>query len=149
MDDLERVLHTHPFVADLEPAHAKFLVSCTKNARFRAGEYLLREGDREDALFLIRQGSVAIEMPRPGGEPITVETVGAGDVLGVSLLTPVAAHLDCRARETVVAFAIDNACLRRKMDDDPRLGYAITMRLLARTYERLARSRLQHLDVYR
>ncbi len=149
MDDLERVLRTHPFVADLAPEHVGFLVSCTKNVRFRAGEYLLREGDREDTLYLLRQGSVAIEMQRPGGEPICVETIGAGDVLGVSLLTPAPAHLDCRARETVVALAIDNACLHRKMEADPRLGYAISMRLLERTYNRLVRARLQHMDVYR
>lgn len=149
MDDLARVLPTHPFVAGLSPDHVAFLVGCTRNVRFRAGEYLLREGDREDTLYLVRQGSIAIEMPRTGGQPICIETLGAGDVLGVSLLTPVAAHLDCRARETVVAFAIDNACLQRKMDGDPRLGYAISMRLLERTYDRLARARLQHLDVYR
>ena len=148
MDDLERVLRAHPFLAEMEPDHVKFLVGCAKNVRFRAGDYLLREGDREDTLYLIRQGTVAIEMPRPG-EAICVETVGAGDVLGVSLLTPAAAHLDCRARETVVALAIDNTCLQRKMTEDPRLGFAISMRLLERTYQRLSRARLQHLDVYR
>lgn len=149
MDDLQRVLSAHPFLAGLEPAHSAFLVSCAKNVRFRPGEFLMREGDREDTLYLIRHGTVTIEMPRPGGEPIGLETVGAGDVLGVSLLTPRAAHLDCRAREAVVALALDNACMHRKMDEDPRLGYAISMRLLERTYERLARARLQHLDVYR
>jgi CRP-like cAMP-binding protein len=133
MDDLERVLRAHPFLADLEPDHVKFLVGCAKNVRFRSGEFLMREGDREDTLYLIRQGGVAIELPRPGGEPVCIETLGAGDVLGVSLLTPAAAHLDCRARDTVVALAIDNACLHRKMTEDPRLGFAISMRLLERT----------------
>jgi CRP/FNR family transcriptional regulator, cyclic AMP receptor protein len=149
MDDLERILTAHPFLAGLAPEHTAFLVSCAKNVRFRPGEFLMREGDREDTLYLIRQGTVTIEMPHRGGEPICLETIGAGDVLGVSLLTPRAAHLDCRAREAVVALALDNACMHRKMDEDPRLGYAMSMRLLERTYERLARSRLQHLDVYR
>jgi CRP-like cAMP-binding protein len=149
MDDLERVLRAHAFLAGLAPEHTAFLASCAKNVRFRPGEFLMREGDREDTLYLIRHGTVTIEMPRPGGEPVCLETIGAGDVLGVSLLTPRAAHLDCRAREAVVALALDNACMHRKMDEDPRLGYAISMRLLERTYERLARARLQHLDVYR
>jgi CRP-like cAMP-binding protein len=149
MDDLDRVLSAHPFLAGLEPAHVTFLVGCTKNVRFRTGEYMMREGDREDTLYLIRQGAVAVEMPRAGGDAACVETLGAGDVLGVSLLTPSAAHLDCRARESVVALAIDNACLLRKMTEDPRLGFAISMRLLERTYQRLSRARLQHLDIYR
>jgi CRP-like cAMP-binding protein len=149
MDDLERVLRAHPFLAEIEPEHVKFLVGCTKNVRFHAGEHLMREGDREDTLYLVRQGVVAIETPRTGGAAVCIETVGPGDVLGVSLLTPAAAHLDCRARESVVALAIDNACLLRKMTEDPRLGFAISMRLLERTYQRLSRARLQHLDIYK
>lgn len=149
MDDLERILRAHPLLADLEPEHVRFLVGCARNARFGAGEYLVREGEREDTLYLIRQGTVVIEMPRPGGEPICIETLEAGDVLGVSLLTRRAAHLDCRARDVVIALGLDHACLHRKMGEDLRLGYAIAMRLLDRTYDRLARARLQHLDVYR
>lgn len=149
MEDLERVLKAHPFLADLAPEHVAFIAGCARNVRFRPGEYLMREGDREDQLYLLRHGTVTIEMPAPGRDPICLETIGPGDVLGVSCLAATAAHLDCRARETVVAVAIDNACLHRKMNDDPRLGYAISMRLLERTYERLTRARLQRLDVYR
>lgn len=149
MEDLERVLRDHPFLSGLDPEHVRFLVGCSRNARFRPGEYLLREGDRQDTLYLIRQGTVAIEMPRPGGGAMCLETLGPGDVLGVSLLTPSAADLDCRARDTVLAIAVDDTCLQRKMGEDPRLGHAIAMRLLERTYQRLARLRLQHIDVYR
>jgi CRP-like cAMP-binding protein len=109
----------------------------------------MREGDREDTLHLIRQGTVSIETPVARGEPVVLETVGAGDVLGVSCLTPSAAHLDGRAREPVLAFAIDNQCLLRKMQEDTRFGFALSMKLLGRTYLRLARARLQALDVYR
>lgn len=149
MDDLERVLKTHPFLAELEPEHLTFIVGCARNVRFRPGEYLMREGDREDQLYLIRHGTVTIETPATAGEPICLETIGPGDVLGVSGLATTAAHLDCRARDSVVAIAVDSACLHRKMDEEPRLGYAISMRLLKRTYDRLTRARLQRLDVYR
>ena len=149
MDDLERLLRSHPFFVDVDAADVKLLVACSRNLRFAPGDYLMREGEHEDTLYLIRQGTVAIETPRQGGAPTCIETVGPGDVLGVSLITRQAAHLDCRARETVLALAIDHACLRRHMDDDPRLGYAVAMRLLAVTYERLAAARLQNLDVYR
>jgi CRP/FNR family cyclic AMP-dependent transcriptional regulator len=126
------------------------LVGCTKNLLFRPGEYLMREGQTEDHLYLIRRGQVGLEMQRPGGEALCLETVSAGDVLGVSCLTSHRrAVLDSRARDNVVALAIDNQCLMRKMDEDPRLGYAIAMRLLDLTHQRLARHRLQQLDVYK
>ena len=149
MEPLDRVLKAHPFLEGLEPEHVGFLVGCAKNVRFRGGEYLMREGDREDTLYLIRQGTVSIELPRSGGDTTCLETLGPGDVLGISCLTPSAAHLDCRARDTVLAFALDNACVQKKMRADPALGFALSMRLLERTYERLSRARLQHLDVYK
>jgi CRP-like cAMP-binding protein len=149
MDDLERVLKTHPFLEGLGEAHVQLLVGCAKNVRFRVGEYLMREGEHEDSLYLLRQGSVSIELPATGGAAAVLETVGAGDIVGVSCMTPRPAHLDCRARETVIAFALDNRCLQEKMRADPALGFAITTRLLERTYERLSHARLQNLDVYR
>ncbi len=136
-------------MADLDLEQVRFLVGCAANVRFRPGEYLVREGELEDKFFLIRQGSVSIEMPRPGGDAAVVETVGPGDVLGISRIAPRAAHLDARARDNVLAFALDNGCILAKIEVDPRFGCAITRRLLERTYERLARARLQNLDVYR
>lgn len=149
MDNLQHVLREQPFCAGLSDEQFALLVGCTRNLHFRAGEFLMREGESEDSLYLIRRGQVALEVRNSGGEPICLETVGPGDVLGVSRITPHAAHLDCRAQDNVVALAIDNACLTRKMEEDPRLGYAIAMRLLDRTYQRLARHRLQALDIYK
>jgi CRP-like cAMP-binding protein len=149
MHDLERVLRTSPFTQDLSAEHVRFLVGCARNARYRAGEYLVRAGEREESLFLIRQGDVSVEAPGPAGAPVVVETLGPGELLGVSLLTPVTAHLDCRARETVLALALDSRCLLAKMEADPVFGYALSMRLLEHTYQRLAQARLQCLDVYR
>lgn len=149
MNELERSIKMHPFLVDLEPGHVQLVAASATRVQFSTGDLLIREGEREDTLYLILQGTITIEVTRPGSAPICVETVGAGDVLGVAQLTPSTAHLDCRARETVAALAVDNASLHRTMDADPRFGYAIATRMLARTYQRLARVRLQQLDVYR
>lgn len=149
MEDLRRILQSHVFCAGLSAEHLAILVGCTRNLTFRSGEFLMREGQSEDRLYLIRRGQVALEIQRSGGGSVCIETLTAGDVLGVSCITPHTAHLDCRAQDNVVALAIDNQCLVRKMNEDTGLGYAISMRLLDLTYQRLSRLRLQHLDVYR
>jgi CRP/FNR family transcriptional regulator, cyclic AMP receptor protein len=149
MDNLERILREHPLLAALDEAQLATLVGCVKNERFERGEFLVREGARHGKIFLVRTGSVAVESATPGREPVTLETIGPGDVLGVSWLTPARSHFDCRARDTVIAFTIDQDCLRGKMAGDVELGYALASRLLELTYERLARLRLQRLDVYR
>lgn len=159
MESLERVLREHPFMRDLADEHVKLLAGCARNARFEPGEMLFREGDEEATFYLVRQGSVAIEAQRPGKPSICVETVGPGDLLGVSWMFRVdesqepdraaaAAVLDARARDVVLAFALDGKCLRGKMAQDDRLGHALARHLLERVYLRLSRLRLQSLDVY-
>jgi CRP-like cAMP-binding protein len=156
---LERVLREHPFMRELSEEHVRLLTGCAKSVRFSPGELLLREGDEEPTFFLLRQGTVALEAYRPGKPPLCVETLGPGDVLGVSWMfrtgegasistASAAAGLDARARDTVLAFSLDGACLRGKMAVDDNLGHALARRLLERVYLRLARLRLQSLDVY-
>ncbi len=149
MEDLESILKQHPFLEDLQPEQVKLIVGCAKNLRFKPGEFLAREGQKEACLYLIRRGTVAIETHAPNGETMCIETLMPGDVLGLSWITPATAHFDCRARETVIAFSLDHGCLVGKMKEDPAFGYAITSRLLDNTYQRLSRLRLQKLDVYR
>ena len=149
-ETLERQLREHPFLRELAEDHLRLLAGCAKNARFAAGARILREGDEETTFYLLRQGSVALEAHAPGRPAACVETLVPGDVLGVSWLFPGSTvHLDARAREAVVAFALDGGCLREKMERDDRLAAAITRRLLERTYQRLARLRLLKLDIYR
>ena len=159
MENLERVLREHPFMKELPEEHVALLTGCTQNVRFAPGELLLREGDEERSFYLLRQGTVALEAYRPGKPPLVVETLGPGDVLGVSWMfrggedesissVHAGAGLDARARDPVLAFALDGACLRTKMAADDRLGHALAKRLLERVYLRLARLRLQSLNVY-
>jgi CRP-like cAMP-binding protein len=150
MESLEKVLREHPFLAQLTEEHVRVLVGCARNVRFSAGEFLLREGEDESTFYLLREGTVALESHLPGKPAATLETLGPGDVLGVSWMFPGArSHVDARARESVLAFALDGACLRTKTGSDDKLGNALARRLLEVTYRRLERLRLQNLDVYR
>jgi CRP/FNR family cyclic AMP-dependent transcriptional regulator len=157
VDDLSKPLAGHPFLSGLPEAMVKTLAGCAKNVRFDAGAFVLREGDEAGAFFLVRKGRVSLEVNVPGGEAARLETVEEGDLVGLSWMLPLTdpesgparVHLDARALEPVVAFSLDGACLRGKMEADPELGYALSKRLLALTFRRLERVRLQRLDVYR
>jgi CRP-like cAMP-binding protein len=149
VEDLHRVLERHDFLRGLTTEQARVLVSCVRNVRFAGGEFLLREGQPADVFYLLRAGRVALEVYVPGRGSIQMEQLGANDMLGLSWLVPEhRSHLDARALETTVGLAFDGACLRGKMDLDPALGYALTLRILAETYRRLERVRLARVDVY-
>lgn len=146
---LEPLLAEHPFFRGLEPHYLSLLVGCAANVRFDAGEYIFREGEDANEFYIIRHGKVALELFTPERGILTIQTLGAGDVLGWSwLFPPYRWRFDARARELTRAIALDGTCLRRKCDEDHSLGYELVKRFAQIIIERLQATRLQLLDVY-
>ncbi len=149
MEDLERFLAESPFLKGMKKKHLKVLVGCASNVKFEAGEFILREGQAANACYLIRQGKVALEVAAPQRGPITIQTIGEGEVLGWSwLVRPFHWHFDARAVELTRAIALDGECLRKKCEKDNILGYDILKRFMEVMVERLMAARFQRLNVY-
>jgi CRP-like cAMP-binding protein len=149
MEGLERILGEHRLFAGLGQEFIDLAAGCAKNTRFSADEYLFREDDPADWIFLVRHGRVAMEVASPGHGAMQFETVGEGDVVGMTwLLPPYRWGYDARALELTRALALDARCLRDKCEADPRLGYAILKRFLPALVQRLQATRFQMLDVY-
>ncbi|MGB9024129.1 MAG: cyclic nucleotide-binding domain-containing protein [Candidatus Bathyarchaeia archaeon] len=150
METLEPILAQHPFLKELEPRHLKILVGCASNVRFNAGQIMFHVGEEANQFYMIRQGKVAIETLVPELGPITVQTVGEGDVLGWSwLIPPYRWRFDARAVELTRAIALDGKCLRQKSEEDHDLGYELLKRFSGIIVERLEATRLQLLDIYK
>lgn len=149
MHTLEPILAGHPFFAGLHERHLRLLVGCASNVRFDAGEFLLKQGEEADRFYLIRSGKAALEVYAPGQGSITIQTIGEGEIVGWSWLTPPYRwHLDGRALELTRAIAIDGACLRGKCEADHELGYELHKRFTPIIVQRLQATRLQLLDIY-
>lgn len=146
---IEDLLAEHPLFQDLGADDLRLIAGCATNARFDAGEPLFREGTPADTFFLIRFGKVSIDFFAPGRGPLTLCTYGEGEVLGWSWLFPpyVWSH-DARARELTRAITFDGACLRAKLEQDPRLGYELMKRFGRIVVDRLENTRLQLADLY-
>jgi hypothetical protein len=85
----------------------------------------------------------------PGRGSITFQTVGVGEIVGVSwLVPPYRWTYDARALELTRAIAMDAGCLRGKCEQDHDLGYEVMKRFVPVLVERLQATRLQILDVY-
>jgi CRP-like cAMP-binding protein len=150
METLEPILAQHPFLKELEPRHLRILVGCASNVRFNAGQILFHEGEEANQFYMIRQGKVAVEILAPELGPITIQTVGEGDVLGWSwLIPPYRWRFDARAVELTRAITLDGKCLRQKSEEDHDLGYELLKRFSGIIVERLEAARLQLLDIYK
>lgn len=146
---LEQLLAEHPFFKDLPPDDLAFIAGCGKNVHFDAGRYLFREGEAADQFYIIRHGRVALEYFVPERGPLITETVDEGDVLGWSwLFPPYRWSSDARAIELTRAVALDGACLRRKCEEDVRLGYELMRRFAQIIMARLQATRVRLIDIY-
>lgn len=147
--NIDALIAAHPFFAGLDERYLQLISGCGANARFDAGQYLCREGEQADRFFAIRHGTVAIEVFVPQRGEVTLVTLSEGEIVGWSwLFPPYRWRLDARAVEMVRATTFDGACIRKKCEEDPAMGYALMCRLAQVVSERLEAARLQLLDVY-
>ncbi len=149
MEDLERILREHPFISDMKEEHVRLIVGCASNVVFKAGEYIIREGQPANAFWFIRHGKVQIETFVPQKGPLIIRTREAGEILGWSwMVPPYKWHFDARAMELTRAISLDGKCLRDKCEEDHDLGYEIMKRFALIIAERLESTRLQLMDIY-
>ncbi len=139
----------HPFFAGMEPRYLDLIAGCGELAHFRAGEFLMKEGEDAARFFLIRKGAVAIETFCPVKGALTVARAGEGDVVGFSwLFPPYRVTFDAHALTAVDTIALYGACFRGNADKDHELGYELITRFSRLLLEQLSATRRQLLDVY-
>jgi len=144
MKTLEPILKKHPFFKDLEQEYLDFIVGCASNVVFKEGEIIMKENDPADKFFLIREGMAAIDIPISERRIITIQTVGAGDIVGWSwLIPPYRYRFNCRIVEDTRAIVLDGKCLREKCEKNHDLGYELLKRLTGVFTQRLEATRKQ------
>ena len=116
MADLSLQKNIHPFLKKLSQRHQLLLMSGLRPFSCEPGEYILREGEPANTVYLIRTGKCVVEATNAKGETITVQDLGSGSVLGWSwLIPPYAWQFSCRVEEQMEGLAIDASWLREKM----------------------------------
>ncbi len=150
MKSIEEILAQHSFLKGLDSDIVALIAGCASNARFAVGEYLFRETEEADSFYLVRQGTVALEMHVPGRDPVVFLTLKEGEMLGISwLFPPYRWSYDARAVELTRAFRFDARCLRDKCEQYNRVGYQLMKRFVPPLMERLQAARVQSADLYR
>ncbi|MEW6305067.1 MAG: Crp/Fnr family transcriptional regulator [Verrucomicrobiota bacterium] len=144
MQLLEQELAAHPFLKGMKPEHLKVLAGVSMRSEFTRDERIFREGESANRFYLIEQGKVALESGDEDGGVTTIQTIGAGDVLGWSwLFPPYYWHFDARALEPTKAIFLYGTRLREQCEADPALGYELMKRMAAIIITRLQATRKQ------
>jgi CRP-like cAMP-binding protein len=140
----------HPFLAGMNRAQLALLTDCAMAAHFKPGQVILREGEIANRFYLIESGKVVLESGEDFGDPVIVETIGAGDLLGWSwMFPPYVWHFTARAVEPTEAIFFYGTILREYCERDPSLGYELFKRMAPIMLKRLQAARKKMLAVHR
>lgn len=141
------VLAAHPFLRGMRDDHLTRLAAQCKHIEASMGLRLFDEGQTADRFWLIDAGQVTVDASVPGGGRLIIDTLGRGDVLGLSwLMPPFQWRFGAVATQFMQAFEFDAGAVRAACDDDPVLGYALCRRFSAVLVRRLQATRARMLD---
>jgi small-conductance mechanosensitive channel/CRP-like cAMP-binding protein len=105
---------------------------------FGRGELLVRQGDLDDALFILRRGRVRIMAAgAPGSPPVTVGELAAGDFFGeLAMLTGEPRRADALAVEDTEALLVRREAIGPLLERNPALAEGLSALLERRIAER-------------
>jgi len=139
-----------PWFRELKPEHLQRLAAIAKLRDVASGEILFKEGEKEDYLYVVMEGRVALEIYVPHRGRVRIFTAEPMDVVGWSSVTPVVRQRTASARAVLAGkmLALEAESLRRLCDEDHDLGYVIMRRMANVVAARLLTTRLQLLDMF-
>lgn len=141
-------LAAEPFMRGMRPVHLERLAQTASDIVLPARHRIFEEGGYATGFWLIRRGSIALDLEVPGRGLVGVDTMGMGDMVGWSwLFPPYRWTLGAVTVGQAEAFEFDGAAVRAFLDDDPELGHEVTRRFLAVVASRLRATRLRLLDL--
>ena len=138
----------HPFLRGLNHTQMALLADCVLTSRFKAGETIFREGEPANRFYLIEKGKVVLESGAEYGEPVVIQTIGPGDLLGWSwMMPPYKWHFTARAIEPTEAIHFAGTLLREYCEKDHSLGFELHKRMSAVMMKRLQAARKKMLAI--
>ncbi len=143
------VLAAQPFLRGMPAAQLGELAGLCEHVTVPAGQRLFEEGSTADRFWVIDAGQVTLDASVPGRGRAIIETLGRGDVIGVSWMQPPFQwRFGAVATQRTQAFAFDARAVRAACDADPALGYELIRRFSGVLVRRLQATRARLLDAW-
>ena len=139
----------HPFLVGMNRKHLALLTDCAMTAHFKTGQTILREGEFANRCYLIETGKVVVESGSNFTEPLAIETIGAGDLLGWSwMFPPYVSQFTARAVEPTSVIFFYGTILREYCEKDHSFGFELLKRISAVMVRRLQAAHKQMLSIH-
>lgn len=145
--DFEKEVAAHPFLRGISEPHLRLLTDCAIRTHFEPGQIIFRQGETANRFYLIEQGEVVLEATGQGDNPVVLETLKRGDLLGWSwLFPPYVWQFSARATQPTGAIFFYGTVLREYCEKDHSLGFELFKRMSAVMTHRLQAARARFLS---
>ncbi|MET7824167.1 cyclic nucleotide-binding domain-containing protein [Streptomyces sp. NPDC005386] len=125
------------------------LMRLAREVSFPEGTRLFEEGRSANRFWIIRTGTVALDLRVPGRRAAVIEILGHNELVGWSwLFAPHTFHLGAEATSPVRAYEFDAEAVRAMCRADPALGMAVAEWAGGIVAHRLQSARTRLLDLY-
>lgn len=140
---------TSTMLRALPAEHRQRLMRLPQEVSFPQGTRLFEEGGRADRFWIIRTGTMELDMRVQGRQPAVIESLGHNELVGWSwLFAPHSWHMGAEAVTPVRAYEFDAAAVRSMCAEDPALGRSVAMWVGDVLAHRLRSARTRLLDLY-
>jgi CRP/FNR family transcriptional regulator, cyclic AMP receptor protein len=132
--------------AGLDPEVFKELAMLGEEVTLNAGDWLFKDGDAADALYLVLSGAVDLKIALDEAKTkyIDLETVVQGEAMGWSaLVEPYEYTLGAAAAADVQLAKLDSVQLRKYLAENPAAGYTFMCRAAQGIAGRLTNMRVR------
>jgi len=149
-EELKRELEQIPWFQEIKREHLLKIMEISQLRSVKAEEILFHEGDKEDCLYIVIKGRIALDMFIPHRGKVRIYTAEPWDVFGWSSVTPTIHQRTAGATAVVdgLVICIDSPRLRQVCEEDHDLGYIVMRRLTNIVASRLLVTRLQLIDMF-
>jgi len=121
----------------LRPEQVNALSEAAERVKFRTGDTVYEKGEKAQFFYVVLSGQVSLRLPGKSAVSILIDELTPGSMFGSCISFEFASYmLTAQCTEPTELLKIKASALKRLLDDDPRLGYAIQSRISQIYFER-------------
>jgi CRP-like cAMP-binding protein len=116
----------------LRPEQVDAISERAERVRLAAGATVYERGANPDHVYTVLDGEVTLRLPAKGGLSVVIDQLGPGDMFGSCVCFQSDAYaLTAQCTRDSELLRIESGALKRLMDRDMAMGYALQARISA------------------
>jgi len=130
-------LIAHDVFGFLRPEQVNAISEAAEKVSLSAGDLVYERGASADHLYTVLEGEVALRLPVESGVSIVIDELTQGEMFGSCVCLAMDSYaLSAQCVTDTVLLKIESGTLKKLMDEDLKMGYALQTKISALYFRR-------------